>query len=115
MGSISRKAGISQSGVKIKQIAMPASGYTFDHWGGIDSALILNDTLTMPAHNAAVKAVFQGGRVTYYTFIATTTTTRWGRSHASGNYAVGALINAHQDGRQRICVDHWAGGQRIGT
>jgi len=37
------------------------------------------DTLTMPSHNAAVKAVFKAVAVTYYTFIATTTMTQWDR------------------------------------
>ena len=114
MGSISPKSGNFASGVKIKLIAMPASGYTFDHWGGIDSALILNDTLTMPAHNAAVKAVFKAVAVTYYTFIATTNNDTMGSvSPASGNYAVGALIKLTRTADSGYVFDHWGGADSV--
>jgi len=92
MGSVSPTSGSYAAGTLIKLTRTANGVYVFDHWGGADSASIHNDTLTMPSHNAAVKAVFKAVAVTYYTFMRQPTTTRWVGLTGKRDYAANALV-----------------------
>jgi uncharacterized repeat protein (TIGR02543 family) len=77
----------------------------FDHWGGLDSALVENDTLrstyfTMPGRPAAIYAVFRD------MFFCTVTC-----GNGSGWYAPGqsVYISANDSSYSGKGFDHWAG------
>jgi hypothetical protein len=114
MGSVSPTSGSYAANALVKLTRTANGGYTFDHWGGTDSGSIHNDTLTMPGHNAAVKAVFKAVAVTYYTFVATTNNDTMGSvSPTSGNYATGAKIKLTRTANGGYMFDHWGGADSI--
>jgi len=101
-------------GWRIDQAHRTANGgYTFDHWGGADSVSVHNDTLTMPSHNAAVKAIFKSVAVTYYTFVATTNNDTMGRSHRQAGIMRLRIDQAHQDGQWRVYVRPLGGADSV--
>jgi Cellulase (glycosyl hydrolase family 5)/Divergent InlB B-repeat domain/Carboxypeptidase regulatory-like domain/Immunoglobulin domain len=59
IGKVSPTSGNYAAGALIKLTRTSDSGYVFDHWGGADSGSMHGDTLNMPGHNVAVKAVFK--------------------------------------------------------
>jgi len=104
-------SGYYVSGAKIKLYASANTGYTFDHWGGADSASMHSDTLYMPAHNAAVMAVF---RANIYTLTTTTNNDTMGSvSPTSGNYATGAKIKLTRTANGGMCSTIGRRRQRI--
>jgi uncharacterized repeat protein (TIGR02543 family) len=108
-GSVSPPGGDYDSGMSVTLTATPASGYTFDHWGG--SATGTNPTTTIIMNSdKSVTAYFEAAPETKFTLTTNVSPSGAGSvSPSGGEYDPGATVTLTASAGSGYKFAHWSG------
>ena len=105
-GSTSPSGGEYQSGRQVTLTAIPASGYTFDHWSGSASGTASSITITMDSD----KSITANFKTTTYTLTTNISPSGAGFIYpSSGEYESGMQVTMTASPASGYTFDYWSG------
>lgn len=108
-GSVSPASGEYEEGTEVTVTATPASGYTFDYWGGDASGSVAATTITMDS-DKSVTAHFAIVKATTYSLSASVRPSGGGSvSPAEGEYEEGSEVTVTATPASDYTFYYWSG------
>jgi len=108
-GSVSPSGGDYDSGMSVTLTATPASGYTFDYWGGSATGTNTSTSIIMNS-DKSVTANFEAAPITKFTLTTNVSPSGAGSvSPSGGEYDSGATVTLTASAASGYNFDYWSG------